>query len=127
MKNFSLKEKNNNHKTEKYLYRALYIIDYNKLKKIADDSINDFILASPTSEISEGWSYDIISDKKKVSLFFNNSANQNGENIAIIIDLGHGTIDGNWVPGKNYLSEPIKKTYEKLLDVTWRALKTYEG
>lgn len=108
--------------SEKYLDTITKIIDIESLKKIADESLSDFVRASPTTEIALGWEYEIISNKNKVSLFFNNKVVENGQNIAIIIDVGHGTTDGRWISGKNYLKEPIRKTYERIINKTREAL-----
>jgi len=118
--------KSHNTKTEDYLNNAIKTVSIEKLKKIADKSLHDFVVASPTTEIAVGWSYEIVSDFNKLSLIFNNSANQNGENIAIIIDVGHGTKDGHWVSGKHYLDKPIQKTYERIINETWEALRKYD-
>lgn len=101
-------------KSEEYLQNVSKIFSRDSLRKIAEDSLEDFISASPTVEIATGWSYDINILSNKASVVFNNSTFDNGENIAIIIDVGHGTMSGKWVPGKNYLKEPIRKTYIRL-------------
>jgi hypothetical protein len=116
----------NGNKTEKYLQKALTIMDLEKLKNIADESLKKFIRSSPTEEIANSWSYEIVSKGNKVSLFFNNSCVKDGVNIAIIIDIGHGTKNGYWVSGQNYLSKPIKETYDRIINETWEELKAYE-
>lgn len=120
---FKLKTKNKSTKTEDYLDNVLHILDEQKLRKIADESLDKFAKASPTTDISKNWDYEIISTKNKVSLFFTNSTIQNGENLAIIIDVGHGTADGHWISGLHYLDKPVQETYEKIIKETWEALK----
>lgn len=118
-----VKEKTNNN-VENYLNEALHIIDEDKLKRIAEESLKEFVEASPDEGIAKGWSYEIVSNKRKVSLFFNNSKIENGENVAIIIDVGHGTRDGRWISGKNYLSKPTQEAYDNIINKTWEALKS---
>lgn len=111
---------------EKYLAMALKTLTKEKLEKIAADCLQYFVMASPTEEVAKNWSYEVVSEKNKLSLFFNNSFVKNGVNIAIIIDIGHGTSTGKWVPGQHYLKEPIQKTYDTIIERTWEALKNYE-
>lgn len=120
------KIKRHTNKTEDYLKRATNVVPSEILLKIAEKSLNDFVEASPSKEIAEGWSYEIVSDFNKLSLIFNNSLVQNGQNIAIIVDIGHGTATGRWVSGKNYLAEPIQKTYDRIIKETWEALTKYD-
>lgn len=122
----NVKIKKNKNSIENYLEKCTSFLDYNKLEQIADKCLKEFVLASPTEEIGMSWSYEIIYKKNKVSLIFNNSQIQNGENVAIIIDVGHGTRDGYWVSGKNYLSKPVQDAYDKILKETWEVLKAYE-
>lgn len=97
-----------------YLQNLKKSFIYDNLKKIAEESLDDFKKASPTSEIASNWGYYIEKNNNNFILIFENSTIINGENIAIIIDAGHGTVSGKWVPGTNYLKEPVKKTYERI-------------
>lgn len=117
-------KKKSNSNVDTYLDEALHIIDEAKLKNIAEESLKEFVEASPDEYIAKSWSYEIVSNKHKVSLFFNNSKIENGENIAIIIDVGHGTRDGRWISGQNYLSKPTKEAYDNIINKTWEALKS---
>lgn len=116
----------NGNKTENFLRKALEFPDIKKLNEIAEKSLKEFIEASPTEEIAKGWSYEIISKRSNVSLFFNNSCVKDGVNIAIVIDTGHGTSSGYWVSGKNYLKKPIADAYDRIIKETWEELKAYE-
>lgn len=119
------KLKHSDNKTERFLEKALKT-DLKKLDKIAERSLQDFINASPNENVANSWSYEIISDSRKVSLFFNNSYIQNGVNIAIVIDVGHGTSSGKYVEGLHYLDEPTQKAYDRIIEETWEALIAYE-
>lgn len=99
---------------DKYLKNVAKSFSYEKLMQLAEKSLEDFRNASPTIEISANWSYNIVKNDGSWSVTFENSTIENGVNIAILIDVGHGTVSGKWVPGTNYLKEPIEKTYERI-------------
>lgn len=97
---------------------------YKNICEIADEAVVKFAQNSPTEEIANNWSYEIEATKhNQIRLCFNNSTIQNGQNVAIIIDVGHGTRDGNWVEGKNYLDQPTQEAYDKIINEIWEALK----
>lgn len=99
-------------------------IDDAKLKKIAEETVEKLKLVSPYESIAVGWSYEIKRDSIGLTLYFNNSYVENGANIALIVDIGHGTRGGKWVSGKNYIKEPIEEAYNKILNETWEELKS---
>ena len=117
--------------------------NYRRLNNAAKIGLEEFIKASPNRDIAEHWSYDIRSEKNKVFLIYNNDAEivegfhyekngtldeaaQKGTNIAIIIDTGHGTKDGRWFPGENYLSKATENAYLKIMNYLEEDLKSYE-
>lgn len=108
--------------SEDYLHKLQNSITLEKLKKLAEESLVDFINASPSKEIANNWGYNIKINNKKYVLDFENSFIENGYNIAVIVDVGHGTPSGKWVSGLNYLKEPIKKTYERIDKLLLEAL-----
>lgn len=123
-----LKVKNkskNKYNTESYLAEAEKTFTKRKIKRRADEALEEFKKASP-KDIADGWSYEIISDKNKVSLIFNNSSTPDGlenVNLAILIDVGHCTASGKWVEGEHYLDEATENAYNKIMYDTWEALK----
>lgn len=69
-------------------------------------------LASATPKDSgltaNSWSYEIEKSGNKISLIWTNSNVQNGTNIAIILQYGHGTGTGGYVQGRDYINPAIK-------------------
>ena len=112
--------------TRKYLSAS---IDISKLKiddvqKIAEETVEKLAKASPYEDIAKGWSYSIEHDHKQVSLYFNNSFVENGLNIALLVDKGHGTSNGHWVSGKNYIDEPVREAFEKILEAAGKEIRS---
>lgn len=114
MKSLKVRVRQKGFKSEEYLQNLSKIFSRDSLRKIAEESLDDFISASPTPEIAIGWSYDVEIRGNTASIVFNNSTFEDGANVAILLDVGHGTMSGKWVPGKNYLKEPIRKTYIRI-------------
>lgn len=113
----SLKSKGSFTKSKMYFANAQIAskINNKKVIKIVEETIEKLIEASPYESIAKGWSYEIEQNKRGLKIYFNNSYVENGANIALIVDVGHGTSTGKWVSGKNYIKEPIQEAYDKIL------------
>ena len=51
---------------------------------------------------------------------FKNSNVNNGVNIAIILQYGHGTGTGGWVEGRDYINPAIQPVFDKIADDAWK-------
>lgn len=112
--------------TRKYLSAS---IDISKLKvddiqKIAEDTLRKLAYASPYESIANGWSYTLEYEHKQVTLYFCNSCVENGLNIALLVDKGHGTSSGHWVSGKHFIDEPVREAFEKILEAAGKEIKS---
>ena len=71
----------------------------------------------------DSWYYKIEHDKSSVYIRFLNSNIQNGQNIAIILDVGHGTRGGGWVRGLHYIEPAVQPIFEELAQASWEEVK----
>ncbi len=122
----NLKSKGSFTKSKMYFAKAVLAskIDNKKVVIIVEDAVKKLKEASPYESIANGWSYEIKQDRKGLTIYFNNSYTENGANIALIVDIGHGTSTGKWVSGKNYIKEPIQEAYDRILNEAKEELKS---
>lgn len=66
------------------------------------------------------WSYEIIQNGSSISIVWNNSNVQEGINIAIILQYGHGTRNGGYVSGRDYINPALKPIFDKMADAAWK-------
>lgn len=69
-----------------------------------------------TGLTSKSWKYEIKQSKGSVSISFYNTNIQNGVPIAILLQYGHGTRNGGWVQGRDYINPAIQPILMKLLN-----------
>ena len=69
---------------------------------------------------AKSWYYKITREKGSVRISFHNSNIQNGVPIAIILQYGHGTNNGGWVEGRDYINPSIQPVFDKLVNDAWR-------
>ncbi len=115
-----LKQSGDFEKTTKFLNRAKKV-DLTILKKYGDIGVNALKNATPvdTGLTAASWYYKIENDGKKVSLSFFNSNINNGVPIAIILQYGHGTRNGGWVQGRDYINPAIRPVFDDILKKVW--------
>jgi hypothetical protein len=104
----------------KHLYNIqnINISDISNMKRIAEETVQRLKDATPvdTGLTASSWSYEIKIEGNKTSLLFLNSNIQNGVNIALILDSGHLSKDGNWISGYDYINPVTRAAYYKIIN-----------
>lgn len=68
------------------------------------------------------WEYTIEKNNKGVIININNTNIQNGINIAVLLDMGHATKDGQYISGLHFINPVINYTFREIIDNTWKEL-----
>ena len=71
---------------------------------------------------AESWDYQITINGKITSITFINTNIQNGLNVALLLEFGHGTPSGQWVEGQNYIEPVMQKVYLDAINRKWKEL-----
>ena len=81
-------------------------------------------LASATpfdsGETASSWYYELENNNGCASIKFCNSNIQNGVPIAIILQYGHGTRNGGWVQGRDYINPAIQPIFDEIVESAWK-------
>lgn len=73
-----------------------------------------------TGKTAKSWYYKVEKKPGSASITFYNSNIQNGVPIAIILQYGHGTRNGGWVQGRDYINPAMQPIFDKIADDAWR-------
>ena len=109
-------------KTFRFLKNTKKINKYD-LDKFGKDGVTALSISTPkdTWGTASSWSYEITDNSRgTVSISFNNSNIQNGVPIAIILQFGHGTRNGGWVQGRDYINPAIQPIFDNIAESAWR-------
>ena len=95
--------------TERYLQSLLRRDYMSILEKYGELGVEALRAATPvdTGLAASSWSYEIRREDNCVKLIWSNSDIEGNLNIAVIVDRGHCTKSGTWVPGRHFIDDAI--------------------
>lgn len=111
-------------KTEAFLKGAIENKAIKMLDQYGREGVALLKSATPadTGETANSWTYEIVQDKDSYSIIWNNTNIVNGQNIAVLIQHGHGTKNGGYVVGRDYINPALQPLFDKLADRVWEAV-----
>ena len=118
----SFRQKGDFSKLTKFLERAKETVYLGDLNKYGRQGVAALASATPidSGETAESWYYEIENNKESATITFYNSNVQNGVPIAIILQYGHGTRNGGWVEGRDYINPAIQPIFDQIVNDAWR-------
>lgn len=117
----TFKQKGDFSKLTGFLEKSLEIVHLGFLDKYGREGVKALSSATPvdTGSTANSWSYEIVQKKGSVSIVFKNDYRENNIPIAIILQYGHGTKNGGYVEGIDYINPAIQPIFEKILHEAW--------
>lgn len=105
-----------------YLEKVKEIVKLGDLDKYGREGVAALASATPvdTGLTASSWRYKIQHGNDSVSITFYNDNIQNGVPIAIILQYGHGTRNGGYVQGRDYINPAIKPIFDKITEDAWK-------
>lgn len=95
------------------------------LRKYGEAGVAALSKSTPmdTGKTASSWSYEIIVGDGEATLAFNNSAQNNGIPIAILIQYGHGTGTGGYVQPNDFINPAMKPIFQQIADDAWKEVR----
>lgn len=69
---------------------------------------------------ADAWSYEIERRRGRVAIYWRNNHIEDGVNIAVIIQYGHGTGTGGWVEGIDYINPAMRSIFDNIVEGVWK-------
>lgn len=76
-----------------------------------------------TGGTAEAWYYTTVHRPGYYSIRWHNRHIEDGVNIAVILQYGHGTRNGGWVEGRDYINPAIRPIFDMISAEADRALR----
>lgn len=118
----TFKQKGDFSKLTSFLERAKKAVKISNLDKFGKEGVAALSSATPIDSglTASSWYYEIVNKNGSITLEFKNSNIQNGVPIAIILQYGHGTRNGGWVQGRDYINPAIQPLFDKIANEAWK-------
>ena len=113
----SVRHKGNFKKTESYLAK---LQEHNFLKKLdqyGQMGVEALQAATPvrTGKTAASWSYEIERSEDRVNItWINTNTATNGDNVVKLLVKGHGTRNGHYVKGRDFVTPAIQPVFDAI-------------
>lgn len=95
---------------------------YSGLEAIAQRGVSALQMYTPKDSglTAASWGYEIEITDSGCTISWTNTHVEEGVNIAIILQYGHGTGTGGYVAGQDYINPAIKPIFDDIANEVWR-------
>ena len=93
-----------------------------KLEKYAELGVQALSEATPkdTGKTADSWKFKIEVDNHKTRIVWTNDNINDGACIALLLQYGHGTRNGGWVQGIDYINPAMRPMFEEFANDAWK-------
>lgn len=108
-------------RTTKFLNKAKDLEIYNILSKYGQIGVEALRSATPvdSGETASSWTYDVGRFRNGYTITWSNTHVNKGVNIALILQLGHGTGTGGYYAGTDYINPALSEIFDEIADSAW--------
>lgn len=109
-------------KTMQFLNRLQHKDYLNVLAKYGERGVEALKSATPidSGKTADSWYYEIEQDRNQTTISWCNDNVNEGVVIAAIIQYGHGTGNGAYVEGTDYINPAMKAIFDDLANECWK-------
>lgn len=121
----TIKHKGNFERTGGFLKRILRLDIKRHLMECGEEGVKALRAATPidTGLTADSWRYEIEKTSSGYSITWKNDNINEGVNIAIILQYGHGTRNGGYVKGIDYINPALKPVFDELAETVWTEVR----
>lgn len=109
-------------RTEKFLKKMKEQSYLPILDRMGEMGVEALKSATPkrTGLTASSWKYEVVQKGEQIYINWYNTNIQNGINIALILQYGHGTGWGGYVQGRDYINPAIRPIFDNMVDAVWK-------
>lgn len=113
-------------KTRKFLKRCSDLDLDDVLNLYGQEGVDALAKATPkdTGKTAASWSYEVIKGRESIVITWKNSNIVDGVPIAVILQYGHGTRNGGYVEGVDYINPAMRPVFERIAARAWGEVRT---
>ena len=113
-------------KTRKFLKRCSDLDLDDVLNLYGQEGADALAKATPkdTGKPAASWSYEVTKGRESIVITWKNSNIVDGVPIAVILQYGHGTRNGGYVEGVDYINPAMRPVFERIAARAWGEVRT---
>lgn len=121
---FKITIKGDHEATNRFLKKLKEFQIRRVLEKYGQKGVSALASATPvrTGTTSRSWMYRIESNGDSHTIYWTNTNENRGVNIALILQYGHGTGRGGYVSGRDYINPAIQPIFDAIVEEAWKEL-----
>ena len=119
----TVRHRGNFNHLEKFLKKMDSRTFYEILNKYGQMGVEALSAATPvdSGKTAASWTYEIRNEGGNLTLGWTNGNVSNGWfNVALMLQLGHGTRNGGWVAGRDYINPALQGVFDRFIEEIWR-------
>lgn len=107
---------------EKFCNRVLNRKYLNILSEYAEKGVEALKEATPSEsgKTAESWGFEIEDEFGITTIYFTNDNINDGVNVAILLIYGHGTRNGGYVEGIDFVTPALRPVFQDIADSMWK-------
>lgn len=93
----------------------------NILQKYGSKGVAALASTTPidSGQTASSWTYEIEVSGESATIYWINTNENKGVNIAVILQYGHGTGTGGYVQGRDYINPAIQPIFDQIVNEAW--------
>ena len=115
-----IKVRGTTRRTESFLRRT-HRISRRSLDYYGQKGVEALQSATPvkTGLTAASWSYEIVENKDNIAIVWKNSNFVKGYPVAMLLQYGHGTKNGGYVQGIDYINPALEPIFNQMAKTAW--------
>lgn len=115
----------NTENTEAFLARMMRGDIYANLEPYAQRGVDALRAATPRESgiTADSWIFEIEKKNGAVTIWWLNTNQNNGFHVAIGLQYGHGTGNGGWIEGYDYINPALRPIFDQIADAVWKEVQ----
>lgn len=109
-------------RTENFFDKVLHRDYRSILNSYGAKGVDALAAATPkdSGKTASSWTYSIEEKNGSISIVWSNTNVNKGVNIAVILQYGHGTRNGGYVVGRDYINPALQPLFDEIASNAWR-------
>jgi len=118
----TIRHRGNFNNTERFFTRAQKLELSSILNKYGRTGVSALASMTPTETglTAASWTYEVEVGRDFAAIYWSNTNENQGVNIAVILQYGHGTGTGGYVSGRDYINPAIEPVFDEIAEAAWK-------